>query len=105
MAHIGRERLRVHFQHGEFPNLLTSEEARERFSGVWRAPIRPLPVTFPAFLAWLAEGTADARGLGYRAATGGVALDAERRLPGLLPDLSEIRPVALLRTERWQPSG
>jgi hypothetical protein len=100
-----RERRREDLRHGTYASLLNHDEAQEAFQAVWRNPIRPLPTTFPAFVALLVEAAADPKGLGYRAVTGGAHLDAESRLTGLIPDLAgeTTRPVELLRTERWSP--
>jgi hypothetical protein len=101
-----REQRREDLRHGELANVINpSEDAQEAFAGVWRAPIRPLPTTLPAFLAFLVEGALDPRSVGYRAA-GGVHLDVERRIIDLIPDLTgeATRPVELLRTERWLSS-
>lgn len=47
-------------RHGsEFANILNGAEAKEAFGGVWRAPIRPLPTTFPDFVAFLVEAALD----------------------------------------------
>jgi hypothetical protein len=100
-----REARREALRHSELANVLNTPEAVEAFSGVWRAPIRPLPTRFAEFTQYLVEAARDPRSVGYRA-LGGVHLDAERRITDLIPDLTgeATRPVELLRTERWLSS-
>jgi len=101
-----RERRREELRHAELASLLNSPEAEETFGGTWRARVRPLPTSFAASMSHLVEAALDRHSAGYRASEGGRRLDAEDRITGLLPDLrGELtRPVAFLRTERWESS-
>jgi hypothetical protein len=98
-----REQRREELRHSEFANILNSPEEEEVFNGAWRAPVRPLPTTFGAFVNFILDAATDPKQRGYRAASGGAHLDSEDRLIQLIPDLDNpsTRPVELLRTERW----
>jgi hypothetical protein len=101
-----RERRREALRHGVLANLLNAPEAEETFQEAWRARVRPLPATFHDFVSFAVEVMCGPYTYGYRH-EGGRRLDAESRLTALLPDLrgDQLRPVELLRTERWTPPG